>query len=184
MIEALVLQCAVADAPKDIIRDVIRVESLDDAMAVNINGQDGPDLPEAADLDALVVYVEAKIEDGHTADVGLMQVNSANFDRYDLDVRTAFDPCMNIAAGSEIFMRGYRAAVSFYGETEQAKRAALSAYNTGTFHRGFGNGYVERYQAESPAPLVGDRAEGADKETPQRSGMRINVTFGPDKAQE
>jgi len=184
MIEALILQCAVADAPPAIIREIIQVESLDNPLAINVNKLINPDAPDGQDATALSLYVDKKIEAGFSVDVGYMQVNSANFEIYDLDTLTAFDPCTNIAVGSEIFMKAYRPAVAFYGKTERAKQTALSAYNTGTFHRGFNNGYVARYDAdktagaEIPAPFE-------NPPNPNASKMRVKVSFGPThKAQE
>lgn len=182
MIEALILQCAVADAPPAIIREIIEVESVNNPNAINVNKLLNPDLPSTLDVTLLAAYVDKKIQAGFSVDVGYMQVNSANFETYDLDTVTAFDPCTNIAVGSEIFMKAYRPAVAFYGKTEKAKQTALSAYNTGTFHRGFNNGYVARYEdqpantnavaGETPAP-----AQGVGN--PNASQMRVNVTFGP-----
>jgi type IV secretion system protein VirB1 len=60
-----------------------------------------------------------------------------------------FDPCLNIKAGSEILLTDYAAAVHVYGEGQTALRAALSAYNSGSFERGFRNGYVARYYARA-----------------------------------
>ena len=57
-------------------------------------------------------------------------------------------------------MRGYDATKAFYGDTPLALETALSAYNTGTFHRGFQNGYTARYEERAspkespPAPAI------------------------------
>ena len=182
MIEALILQCAVPDAPPAIIREIIAVESVDNPLAINVNKLLNPDLPESQDESVLAVYVDKKIAEGFSVDVGYMQVNSANFATYDLDTVSAFDACTNIAVGSEIFMKAYRPAVAFYGKTEKAKQTALSAYNTGTFHRGFNNGYVERYDQTDAGTETGAGDKTApvqESPNPNASPMRVSVTFGP-----
>ncbi|HEX9497993.1 MAG TPA: hypothetical protein VF926_06345, partial [Mycobacterium sp.] len=51
-------------------------------------------------------------------------------------------------------MADYAAAVRTRGEGQAALEAALSAYNTGDFHRGFENGYVARYYGPSGVPAL------------------------------
>ena len=184
MIDALIIQCAVPDAPPAIIREIIAVESLDDALAINVNKLVNPDIPKTKDIKTLTAYVELKISQGYSVDIGFMQINSMNLATYDLDVASVFDGCTNIATGSEIFMKAYRPAVAFFGKTEKAKQSALSAYNTGTFHRGFINGYVELYDEPLPAKAAKKEAvETAPSSIltdpkPNESDIRINVDFG------
>jgi len=164
------------------LKNIIAVESVDNPLAINVNKLLNPDLPESQDESVLAVYVDKKIAEGFSVDVGYMQVNSANFATYDLDTVSAFDACTNIAVGSEIFMKAYRPAVAFYGKTEKAKQSALSAYNTGTFHRGFNNGYVARYdQTADKTKTAADvkPAPAQEAPNPNASQMRVTVTFGP-----
>jgi type IV secretion system protein VirB1 len=42
-----------------------------------------------------------------TVDVGLAQVNSANFARLGLTLQTALDPCRNLAAGARVLLAKY-----------------------------------------------------------------------------
>ena len=175
--EALILACAHPDAPPDLIAEIITVESAGDPWAVNVNGVAGQGGP-AADGDSadfVAAHVEALLAERRSVDIGLMQINGQHLEAAELSVAQAFDPCTNIALGSKIFQRGYRPALAFYGDTPLARQAALSAYNTGTFHRGFANGYIGRYADDSkaaPSALL------SAKDDPHRSDTRIEVTFG------
>jgi hypothetical protein len=83
---------------------------------------------------------------GFNLDVGLMQINSNNLSKYNLNIRDAFDPCQNINIGSRILKDSFsRAAVKHKSHGQDALMAALSAYNSGNFHSGFSNGYIKKY---------------------------------------
>jgi type IV secretion system protein VirB1 len=88
------------------------------------------------------------IRKGHSVDVGLMQVNSANFVRLKLTVSDAFDACKNIAAGARVLAEAYRPPLQ-NSDTGLAVNTALSRYNTGTSSAGFANGYVDKVQASA-----------------------------------
>jgi len=188
MIDLLIAQCAVPEAPKEIIREIITVESAEDPFAINVNKLADALIPKSDDKQVLAKYIEGKIGEGYTVDVGLMQINSENFKTFGTDAISMLDECQNIAIGSQIFMKAYNAAVQFYGKTEKAKQTALSAYNTGTLHRGFTNGYVELYDETKPNPYknlkveIYDNPLGAQEKTdtddPFESPMSVTIDFG------
>ena len=74
-----------------------------------------------------------------------MQINSRNLRGLAITIEEAFDPVVNIQAGAKILLRGYRGAIRRYGPGQNALKAALSAYNTGNYEKGFRNGYVAKY---------------------------------------
>lgn len=84
------------------------------------------------------------IASGHIVDIGLTQVSSRNLARYNLSVRDALDPCMNVRTGGQILSAFYRDALPKYQDSNAALLAALSAFNTGNFRSGLSNGYVDR----------------------------------------
>ena len=93
------------------------------------------------------------VDRGHSVDLGLMQINSANFQRIGLSINDAFDACHSIAAGARILKDGY----------QQALREAFSRYNTGNSVRGFTNGYVHRVElAGSNLPALGSMPSTVD----------------------
>lgn len=149
----LLRTCAPAVDPTTLLA-VIAVESDGDPLAVNINR--GPRVRPTT-VEAAVGIAEAAIAAGYSVDLGLMQVNSRNLDLLGTTVARMFDPCANVRAGAALLMDAYAAAARAYGEGQPALRAALSAYNTGDFSRGFANGYVARYYRDGAgAPPVGD----------------------------
>jgi type IV secretion system protein VirB1 len=82
-----------------------------------------------------------------------MQVNSRNLVALGMTVERVLDPCTNIRSGAAILAADYAEAARRYGEGQAALQAALSAYNTGDFSRGFGNGYVARYYGLHAVPI-------------------------------
>ncbi len=74
---------------------------------------------------------------GHSLDLGLMQINTANFSHEGLTIASSFDSCRSIRAGANILRKA----------SERATRIALSIYNTGDPARGISNGYADRVEA-------------------------------------
>ncbi len=170
MIDALIEKCAVEGSPPAIIRQIVTAESADNSLAIGVDKKLAPDFRQPTTVESAAEVSRLLVAEGLSIDLGLMQINSSNWDRYELSIEKVLDPCINIAVGSRIFMRGYRAAVMFYGETELATKTALSAYNTGTLHKGFQNGYLNRYYDETTGK--------SKKTTPQSSNSEVDIDFG------
>ncbi|MBP9219492.1 MAG: transglycosylase SLT domain-containing protein, partial [Sterolibacterium sp.] len=81
---------------------------------------------------------------GYSVDLGLAQVNSRHLKRFGLPASMLFDPCTNIAVGARILMENYAQASHKYADSQDALRAAISAYNTGNHTAGLSNGYVRK----------------------------------------
>lgn len=146
-IAQLIAVCSV-NTHADTVRAVIDVESKGNPLAIGVNGP--LKLRKArtpADAAQLARYA---IGQGYSVDMGLMQVNSRNLAKLGLTPETVFDPCTNIRAGTMILSGNYGRAIVSHGEGQDALRASLSAYNTGSMTRGFRNGYVARYYAGTP----------------------------------
>jgi type IV secretion system protein VirB1 len=152
MIPALLLACAANVAPVTL-EAVIRVESRGKPLALHVNGlQVQPS--EATNVSEAAGIAESYIRRGFSVDIGLMQVNSRNLAALGMTVERALDPCANIRGGAEILTADYAEAARRQGEGQRALRAALSAYNTGDFSRGFRNGYVARYYGPGGVPAL------------------------------
>jgi type IV secretion system protein VirB1 len=151
VIVVALLACAANIAPVTL-EAVIEVESRGDALALHVNGQaTQPHRP--ADAREAAVLARNYIAQGYSVDLGLMQVNSRNLPALGYTVEEVLnDPCTNIRAGAAVLTADYAAAVRVHGEGQAALQAALSAYNTGDFNRGFANGYVARYYATDGVP--------------------------------
>jgi type IV secretion system protein VirB1 len=77
-----------------------------------------------------------------TISIGLMQVNVEELPFIHLTDEDLLDPCRNLQAGWQIFQGHYARAEQQFGRGQKALRAAISAYNSGSFRLGFENGYV------------------------------------------
>jgi type IV secretion system protein VirB1 len=84
---------------------------------------------------------------GHSVDVGLSQINAANFSWLGLSLATALDPCTNIHASAAVLV-GY------------------SRYNTGSPTRGIANGYATAIQAVRIADITPAPANAVATEIP------------------
>ena len=150
----LIAVCAPSVAPITM-QEIVRVESGGNALAINVNGgRLARKARNAADAAALA---RSAISQGYSVDLGLMQVNSRNLGSLGYSVEDMFEPCKNLTAGARVLTNFYQAARPRYSDDQSALRAALSAYNTGSYQRGFANGYVAKYvgpQARS-APMLG-----------------------------
>ncbi|MBZ5763491.1 MULTISPECIES: type IV secretion system lytic transglycosylase VirB1 [Rhizobium] len=98
-----------------------------------------------------------RLQAGHSIDVGLMQINSANFSTLRLSIGEAFEPCPSLSAAARILVKSYRGGTTTK-ERQQSLRQALSMYNTGDPQDGFANGYVRRVEvaAQQLVPALSD----------------------------
>ncbi len=116
-----------------------------------------------ATQDEAISIASRLVDGGHSVDLGLMQINSANLPSLGLTVADAFDPCRSIAAGARILSADY-AGGETHEQQQLALRQALSRYNTGNPVSGFTNGYVRKveFAARTIPPLdVGTTAPTA-----------------------
>ena len=130
------------------IMEIAKTESNLNQFAVNVNGID-KSFKITKLGDALEVIELAKSKD-KTFDVGLMQINSRNLDRFGIKPIDAFEPCLNIRIGGIIISEFYKTALRQTNDPQVALQQALSAYNTGSLINGFSNGYVEKYYTPAP----------------------------------
>lgn len=153
MIGAALLACAPNVAPATLVA-VIRVESGGDPLALHVNGLRLQPPPAKTVAEAARI-AESYVRRGFSVDLGLMQVNSRHLAAYGASVAAVLDPCTNIRIGAAILTEDYVAAARTRGDGQPALQAALSAYNTGDFVRGFANGYVAHYFAPGATPAAG-----------------------------
>ena len=94
---------------------------------------------------AATVVATTLLNQGHSLDLGIMQVNSANLARTGLTVATAFDPGQSMRAGAMILVAAYQQCRRG-GQVgpQPALRCAASVYNTGREQAGILNGYQAR----------------------------------------
>lgn len=163
VIDAAFIEGCVPWVAVSTIQAIIQVESDGDPLALAANRHGKAVRLRPVDLAEAVSLAKVEIAAGHTVDIGLMQLNSANLKPLGISIEQAFNPCANLRAGAEILTAAYERAKRGQGEGQAALRAALSAYNTGDLTRGFHNGYVARYYAENRLqPVYAADVYGAD----------------------
>ena len=106
-----------------------------------------------------VALATALSREGHSLDLGLMQVNSLNLAALGMSVEDAFEPCRNLAGGARVLTQAYEPPAP--GADAQPRLArALSRYNTGHPTRGLANGYVARVRASAEVVVPALRVVG------------------------
>jgi type IV secretion system protein VirB1 len=92
---------------------------------------------------AAAILADERLKKGHSVDLGLMQINSANLASLGMGASDALDPCRSLNAAQHILLAGF-AAGSSEAERQAAILITLSRYNTGRPLSGIANGYVNR----------------------------------------
>mgnify|MGYP000462870445 CR=1 FL=1 len=139
---AVAENCAPGVAP-EILSKLVSAESGFNMFAIGVNGANRRSYAPKTAKEAAALAREL-IAQGHSIDMGLGQINSVNLEWLKLTPETVFDACTNLAAAETVLRDGYERARAAGASKEDALGKALSAYNTGSFTRGFDNGYVAR----------------------------------------
>lgn len=139
---ALVQECAPAVHP-DTMLSIIKVESAFNPLALHVNNAPQVSPLPTTNEEAIAAATKLK-SSGLSFDVGLVQINSTNLDKYGVSIEQAFDPCVNVALGADILTSNYTQTSRTAPDSQSALQRALSMYNTGSQRRGFENGYVQR----------------------------------------
>ncbi len=145
----LVMACAPFVAPTTMM-SIVQVESSGNPWAIGVNS--GHRFRAASNYDEAVSEAKRLIVAGANIDMGLTQVNSKTMRNLGLSVEQVFDPCTNVYAGATVLTRNYVNASKNIGNDQAALQAALSAYNTGNYHKGFKNGYVNKVVTSALTP--------------------------------
>lgn len=138
-IASLARQCA-PDIATEAVVPLVMTESGGDPLQINVNR--GPRVHARSTVEGAAI-VRRWMAAGYTVDVGLAQINSANFARLGASVEQVFDPCTNLKLAAIALRQDFGRATQFYTGLD-AISATYSLYNTGTMTRGVQNGYVGR----------------------------------------
>ena len=145
-----VMNCQPLAVPAVVMQHVVDVESAFNPYAIGVVGarlvRQPRTLPEA------IATARMLAQRGYNFSLGLAQVNRYNLARYGLSsYAAAFEPCANLRAGSRILAECYGRAGKDWGK-------AFSCYYSGSFTKGFRDGYVQKVFASmhgsgaSPSP--------------------------------
>jgi len=140
---ALLAACLEHSIDHDLIRAIAKQESNGAPTAFYINKWEMGQFKNLS-LNEAVMVSEKMVDEGYTVDVGLMGINSRNLKRFGVSITEGFEPCTNINLGEQILFENIQHAQAKGHQGHDAIKAALSMYNTGSLHRGFKNGYVDK----------------------------------------
>jgi len=143
---------------------IVAVESGGNPLAIHDNTTNTEYRPATPNV-ATALAAEL-IRRGHSVDLGLTQINSANLPSLGLAVPALFDPCTNVRAGATILSSAYRQARSHYGPGQFALRRAIGAYNTGSLTQG--DHYIAAVVAAAGVDVGAQRIAFAQVSAPQR----------------
>lgn len=141
------LACAPNVAPSTL-HSVMSTESAGNEYAIGVNGDEHLARQPANQREA-IAWARWLLTNGRSFGAGLMQIDTQNWNRFGLTPETVFDPCTNVRIGGRILTDNYVRAMKVYGPGTKALLAAISAYNTGDFERGYSNGYVGKVLAKA-----------------------------------
>lgn len=136
----LAARCA-PGVPEKVLRGVARTESNFYPWRLHDNSTHASANP--ASLANAEAQATAWIAEGHSVDLGLMQINSANLPALGMTIGAALDPCASLAAGAAVLRAAYGGGPVGSGQ-QAALLMALSIYNTGSPLKGIMNGYAMR----------------------------------------
>ena len=166
----LAARCA-PGVPVWVLRGVARTESDFHPWMLHDNSTHASDSP--ASLAAAETEAAAWMAEGHSVDLGLMQINTANLPALGMTIGTALDPCASLAGGAAVLRAAYGA-----GPVDASQQAALlmalSIYNTGSPLKGIMNGYarkVMRHADEVALPFPSHRYRPLSRRTHRPLGM-------------
>lgn len=175
-------QCAPTVAPTTMQR-IIKVESAGRPHAIGYHiTKDGKTYRltlQPKDKAEAVSWAQWLIDNGYRFDAGAAQINSNNFKRLGLNAQNIFDACTSVGAGGQILTEFYQNAVRQYGQGQESVKAAISAYQTGSFTRGYSTGYVQRVSGSTSAFSGEVKGRGAESNsratlTPQEAPTSIS----------
>jgi hypothetical protein len=122
---------------------IVRVESGGDPLAIGDNTARRSYHP--GNRTSAEALVRRLLEQGHSLDLGMAQIDNMNFARFGVGIRSIFDACTNLSVGAKILAGDYAIAEQRYGSGQAALRHAIGMYNTGQLDAG--TAYVNRVLA-------------------------------------
>lgn len=148
MIDLVMIEECSPNVHPTTMQTLIQTESSGNPYAIGVVGLDLANQPETEG--EAITAAQNLIEQGYNVSLGLAQINMHNFEGLGLTVETAFDPCENLKASSEVLGNCFERAEGEFDSQQEALQAAFSCYYSNNFERGFepddsnGNSYVDR----------------------------------------
>ncbi len=130
------MSCPNQAVPAEVMHHIVHVESGYNPFAIGVVG--GQLVRQPQSLDEAIATAQMLETKGYNYSLGVSQVNRSNLTKYGLDTYAkAFNPCLNLSAGSRILNECYYSSGGDWGK-------AFSCYYSGDFVTGFRQGYVQK----------------------------------------
>lgn len=146
----LITECSV-DVHPQTVAAVIAVESAGDQFAIESvlrrkdRGKNTKKASETATtIEKAVVKAKASIAAGYSVSLGLMQINDMHYERFGVEIKDLFNPCINITIGTVILNENYMGSSEIFNNERDRLVGMLSGYNTGKYSGKVGRAYAER----------------------------------------
>lgn len=145
---ALALACA-PHVESGTVQAIVARESQGNPYAIGVVGAKLSHQPQTREHALYVAQVLQRA--GLEFDVGLAQIRTTNLRKFGVSIEQALEPCENMKLMDSLLVEAHQRAQLAGHKGVSASLAAVSAYNTGNFWRGFGNGYVGNVVRAHPA---------------------------------
>jgi len=159
------------------IQAIIEVESAGNPLAILDNATGKSYKPK--DRSQAVLIAADLLAQGHSLDMGLMQINSQHLNKRGINYRQLFDPCFNISVGTAILAEFYQRHSRNHPQAppDLILLKSLSSYNTGTPYRG--SKYVSRIlrKARGTGTQPGQLILAQSRNTPANRSVRSIAFF-------
>ena len=123
---------------------IVQQESGFNPYAIGVNGDYILERQPQTKEEAINVISWLEQEGQTNLDLGIAQISKKNRAFFNLSINDSLDACSNISVGAKILSDNYTRALSTGLSEQDALRAAISEYNTGSKTAGFSNGYVQK----------------------------------------
>jgi type IV secretion system protein VirB1 len=133
---AALLQTCAPNVSPSTMAAIVTVESAGSVFAIGDNTTHRSYAPRS--YQEALGTAKTLIAQGHSVDLGLGQVNSANLTGYHTTAAAMLMPpgCQNLIIASAILSGAYRWAAATYPDPRRALFGAISAYNSGSLYAG------------------------------------------------
>lgn len=140
-------ECSSQNVHPTVMKAIIKTETRGNPLAISLNGNRNNHrirlLYQPRNFTEAVSWVNYLDQHGYNFDVGIAQVNIKNIRAFGVRPSDALNVCTNLQMASFILKYHYNKALNRAPNNQLAIKLAISAYNTGNFHKGFANGYVK-----------------------------------------
>jgi type IV secretion system protein VirB1 len=159
-LSSLCIQCG-PDVHPATTQAIIEVESAGNPLAIHDNETGKSYSPATPDKAAAIAA--HLLAQGHSLDMGLMQINSQHLKKKSINYARLFDPCFNIQTGTRILADFYRhhSRNNPKDPPDLILLKSLSSYNTGTPYQGkhYVNKILKRAGFKTDAAMLAAHTE-------------------------